>query len=76
VGVDHVTLDMVVAVYTLGVVCVVFLKVAGLAKLKSHELAVGSVVLQLKPISPHWRGLACAHQLTFVANFEASTRWR
>jgi len=45
VGVDHVTLDMVVAVDSLGVVRVVLLEVTGLTKPESHELAVGSVVL-------------------------------
>jgi hypothetical protein len=54
VDLDHVTRDISVAIYSLGVASVVLREVASLAKPKSQHLAVGLVVLQLKPISPYW----------------------
>lgn len=50
---NYVTRDMSVAVYSPGVAGVVLCEVASLAKPKSQHLAIGLVVLQLKPISPY-----------------------
>jgi hypothetical protein len=54
VDLDHVTCDMSIAIYSPGVAGVVLCEVASLAKPKSQHLAVGLVVLQLKPILPYW----------------------